>query len=144
MKEIKIQVPDGYELKQVSEGKWELIEEKKVTLEQLLKVTHPASITTPFDNRNISFGTIDQLNRVEAMLKLMCVADYLNDGWEPNWNDNELIWHIEWCGNNENKLLVEWSCVYSTRGEVVFKTRDLAKRAIEICGEELIKTALGV
>lgn len=140
MKTVEIQVPEGYELKQVSDDKWKLVK-TEVVLEDILTFTHPASMVTPFEDRTIKFRTIDQLDRIEAMLKLMCVADYLNDGWQPDWSSNEEKWHIEWY---EKKIIVDWSCSYSTCGEVVFKTQELAKKAIEICGEQLLKTALGV
>lgn len=143
MNTVELQIPDGYELKEVDKGKWQLVQ-KEVKLEQLLTVTTPAVIATPFGERNINFRTVDQLDRVEAMLKLMCVADYLNNGWQPDWNDKEEKWHIEWYEYDMNKLIVDWSCTYSTCGEVVFKTQELAEKAIEICGVELIKKALGV
>lgn len=127
MTEVTIQVPNGYELKEIAKGKWELVK-KEMTLEQILHKDY-----APF----IAAG------RFIVLAKLQCVADYLNEGWKPNWNNSEDKWHIEWYGN-KNKLEVMWSCTYSTNGQVVFKTKELSQRAIEICGEDLIKTALGV
>lgn len=143
MKTVEIQIPEGYELKQVSESKWKLVTKER-TLEQLLQVTHPASIATPFGERNINFRTIDQLDRVEAMLKLMCVADYLNNGWKPNWSllTKEDKWCIEYI-KNTGEFYVECYCNI-TYGQVLFKTKELALKAIEICGKELLKVAFGL
>lgn len=82
-----------------------------------------------------------QLERLLAINKLMNVAYYLNDGWEPNWkNTSESKYSIIFNGfiyTIENN-------VWTNRGGVVFKSMELAQQAIEILGEETIKLALGV
>lgn len=127
MKTVEIQIPDGYELKQVSEGKWELVK-KELTLEQIHKEYMPFIDTSRFI----------------ALTKLQCVADYLNEGWKPKWTflDKEDKWCIAHL-NDTGELYVESMCTISY-GQVFFKSKELALKAIEICGWELLKTALGV
>ena len=143
MKTEQIQVPDGYELQQVSEGKWELVKEE-LTLEQILGRSFTLSLKIIGTNATIHYnGDEQQIEKLSAISKLMCVANYLNDDWQPNWSDNEEKWCIEWY-EPDHTLLVESLCTYSTTGEVVFKTKELAQEAVKICGEQLVKTALGV
>lgn len=146
MTEVKIQIPNGYELKQVSEGKWELVK-SDITLDDILvknRQYKKSYICTASDTFVMSYKDDSFLERLEALSKLMCVADYLNNGWQPDWNDNEEKWHIECYEYGVNKLRVDLSCTHSTCGEVVFKTQELVEKAIEMCGVELIKKALGV
>ena len=68
----------------------------------------------------------------------MNVAKYLNDGWRPNWNDlKEYKFYIK---QLDDILFVDFAI--SNGYLVYFKTRELAKQAIEILGEETIKLAL--
>lgn len=143
MKTVELQIPNGYELKQVSEGKWELVK-SDTDIRDILKDNASCVATYLYFTKELDLEQRKQrINRFIALSKLQCVADYLNEGWKPDWNEKGENWHIERHGNGLNKLLVAWS-IYSTDGEVVFKTKELAEKAIEICGEELIKEALGV
>ena len=72
MKTVEIKVPNGYELKQVSDGKWELVKEE-ITLEQIPHKDYAPFIVT---------------GRFIVLAKLQCVADYLNEGWKPNLNNS--------------------------------------------------------
>lgn len=88
---------------------------------------------------NINNGTSEkQLKKLLAINELMNVAKYLNGDWQPDWNNHEEpkyyiciskydSMHITYCDNN--------SLVY-------FKTEELAIKAIEILGKEIIKLAL--
>lgn len=131
MKIEQIQIPNGYELKQVSEGKWELVKSDKDLREILL------SFNKDLDSRQIS-------NRFIALSQLQCVADYLNDGWQPNWSllTKEDKWCIEYIKNTGEFYVECWR--NTTYGQVIFKTKELALQAIRICGEELLKVAYGV
>lgn len=127
MTEVTIQIPDGYDLKQVDDGKWELVK-KELTLEQIHK----------------DYVPFIETGRLIALSKLMCVADYLNEGWKPNWSltNNEDKWCVEYIKNTGECYVENWQ--NHTYGQVIFKTKELALKAIEICGDKLIKTALGV
>ena len=83
--------------------------------------------------------TRHQLECILAKNKLATVAKYLNDGWKPN--EDSLEYYIN---NYHGNLLIYWSSEgISTRvGQIIFKSKELAKQAIEILGEETIKLAL--
>lgn len=86
--------------------------------------------------------TKEQLEWLMALNKLQNVANFLNDGWVPDWAGNNhkctLFYDAE-----RRWINTAWN-VNAVRGMVYFKTEELAKKAIEILGEEVIKTALGV
>lgn len=142
MKKETIEVPDGYELKQVSEGKWELVESEK-DLHEILDKDKVSLIATSLCFTN-GLDLEQRFNRFIALSQLQCVADYLNEGWEPNWDDTWYKWYIEYDNTRCEKELRVNNSAHKFCGQVVFKTRDLAQRAIAICGERLIKEALGV
>ena len=84
-----------------------------------------------------------QLQRLLAINKLMNVAEYLNEGWKPDWKDtNKSKWFISW-DNRRNKFELGYRSAYID-GIAYFKTPYLALQAIEILGEEEVKLALGV
>lgn len=140
MKTVEIKVPNGYELKQVSDGKWELVKEE-LTLWSILKHSYSLPLTIDGAIENIHYNDNEQqLKKLSALSKLQCVADYLNDDWQPDWDSGE---HKCFIAQQRNGVLR----VYFTGencGSVYFKSEELAKQAIEICGEDLIRTALGV
>jgi len=83
-----------------------------------------------------------QLECILAKNELANVATYLNDGWKPSKNDLGFFdaWVIyATCGG-----CIGWTkivdCVQNSN--VLFKSSELAKRAIEILGKETIKLAL--
>lgn len=83
-----------------------------------------------------------QLEQILALNKLMNVAEYLNEGWKPDWKDPlKSKWYILW-DNCSSKFEIGYRNSYIS-GPVYFKTPDLALQAIEILGEE-VKLALGV
>lgn len=80
-----------------------------------------------------------QGKKLLAINMLLNVAKYLNDGWEPNWNDEDDKKYIFFLGLRK-KIYI--SCTSVANGYIVyFKTRELAQKAIDILGEETIKLA---
>lgn len=80
-----------------------------------------------------------QAEKLLAINRLMNVVKYLNGNWQPDWNDsNEFKYYFN---ITSGKVLIPRTVVnhYSI---VYFKFEELAKRAIEILGEETIKLAL--
>ena len=158
-KEIKITVPEGYEIDKEN-STFECIKFKKKGLtyedvaEKLFKnktcyylrqgariVKYcPDSVDMKKANNAASEK---QLQRLLAINKLMNVAEYLNKGWKPAWKDtNKSKWFIAW-DNCRNKFEPGYRNAYAD-GIAYFKTPDLALQAIEILGEEEVKLALGV
>lgn len=74
------------------------------------------------------------------MNKLMNVAKYLNDGWEPNWLGTEIKWEI-FVDINYNTIQYISAAPYC-RMSIYFKTQELAEQAVEILGENVIRLAL--
>lgn len=87
---------------------------------------------------NINVNTIVHIEKFKAIGKLINVAYYLNNGWKPNWEDQEeLKWtlYINKNGVEPDYTNCHSACVY-------FKTRKLARQAIDILGEGTIRLAL--
>jgi hypothetical protein len=158
-KEIKITVPEGYEIDKEN-STFECIKFKKKGL------TYEDVAEKLFKNKKTYFlGTLahidyfipeangiylannatseKQLQRLLAINKLMNVAEYLNGDWKPDWkNVNYSKWFISW-SYVQNNFEIDSQHVYQSVN-IYFKTPDLALQAIEILGEEEVKLALGV
>lgn len=81
-----------------------------------------------------------QAKKLLAINQLMNVAKYLNNGWKPNWDDdNEKKYTISLDRNNK-KINITWN-VLVNKCPVYFKTEELAQKAIDILDEETIKLA---
>ena len=104
------------------------------TISGTLDTYHPTSSYCCANN-----GTSNkQLRKLLAINKLMNVAKYLNGDWQPDWNNHkELKYYI--CISKYTSMYVA-TC--DNTSFVYFKTKELAKQAIEILGEETIKLAL--
>ena len=157
-KEFKIQVPEGYEIDKENSTfdgiKFNPIK-KVVNYEDVAKELFKDN---PFYYR---FGTLGEIQKVPnlsngaeiyhcmyekqakkllSINKLMNVAKYLNGEWCPNWRDgNERKWTLGI--GIQNKIGVNFWCDY-VASFVYFKSKEAAKQAIEILGEETIKLAL--
>lgn len=139
MAEVKIQVPDGYELKQVSAGKWELVKVKKNqdSLFEILKNHHYGTLSIVGRDWNFYYNSEEQIVRLIALSKLMVVADHLNDGWKPDWSDCK--YNKYFIAQEQDGILRVFSTKENCGGLVYFKSDELAIKAIEICGEEMIR-----
>lgn len=158
-KEIKITVPEGYEIDKEN-STFECIKFKKKGLtykdvaEKLFKGKKTYFIGTLANISNFTPETCGasiannatsekQLKRLLAINKLMNVAEYLNEGWKPDWkNINYSKWFISW-SYWQNQFEIDSQYLYQSVN-IYFKTPDLALQAIEILGEEEVKLALGV
>ena len=158
-KEIKITVPEGYEIDKEN-STFECIKFKKKGLtyddvaEKLFKdkicyfLTQGPEIVeylprlSDTDKAN-NAPSEKQLQRLLAINKLMNVAEYLNGDWKLDWkNVNQHKWTIKWDNLNCTFDVSYWLTCQT--GTVCFKTPDLALQAIDILGEEEVKLALGV
>lgn len=155
-KEMKIIPPEGYEIDKEN-STFEKIVFKKVKEKLIYKkiadklfqnkqhyyINHNGNInisSTNWQNLNVA-PTINQLEKLLALNKLMNVAYYLNDGWEPDWNDGtQFKYFIYWDTNKTIKIHYN---TYFNCGVVYFKSEELAEQAIEILGVLTIKLALG-
>lgn len=81
-----------------------------------------------------------QAEKLIAINKLMNVAKYLNGDWCPNWNEGNPKYFIS-IDHYKNIIAVDCNIDYAYN-TIYFKSKELAQQAIEILGEETIKTAL--
>lgn len=116
-----------------------------LTYEDVERELFATRIEIDYRFATISYMGIKWDNKIQAIGKLLVVAKYLNrneDGsdWVPNWEDmNEGIWYL--CiyknkveAHHTHTSLLNWSIVY-------FRTEELAKQAILILGEDVVRTA---
>lgn len=85
--------------------------------------------------------TKEQWKWLLALNKLKNTAVVLNNGWEPDWNDNSCKSTFYY--NHSTKEIGIIKAMKSQQSSVYFKNGKLALKAIELLGEETIKTALG-
>jgi hypothetical protein len=77
-------------------------------------------------------------NKLQAINRLMILADYYNEGWEPDWkNEGQMKW-IPVIVNN--KIEANY-CRYSNNGLPPFRSKELLELAIEN-NREIFEAAL--
>jgi len=160
-KELRIQIPEGYEIDREKSTFERIVFKRKEDPKTYEEVANlflrgkrgfytdhlghinevvKVDVTTLRPN---AASTKNQLEWLLAVNKLQNVANYLNDGWKPDWNNkNETKWHITY--DVENHEFIHGARHFMIRGEVCFKSKKLASKAIDILGEEEVKKALGV
>lgn len=161
-KELKIEAPEGYEVDWDNSSnnviRFKPIK-KKVTYQDVKEKLFPEShssfyfgkegaIVQTFNikylSRELLLSTsIQQLEQIRALNKLMNVAKYLNGNWEPDWNDRH---QHKWFIFYDHQLSGLYLAIHYTQrfASVYFKSEELALRAIEILGEEEVKKTLGI
>ena len=142
MKEVKIKIPDGFELVQIGEGKWE--QRKKETppktWEEFCK-THPikedeyyldpgvgvaafGKLPEPFKSRTTYNRDIlpnkETAEAFLALMQLIQLRNCYNGGWEPDWEDSEERKYV--IVINENKI--ESSYLSTTSCPLAFRTEE--------------------
>lgn len=162
-KELQIILPEGYEIDKENSTFEKIVfkkVEEKLTYTKIIKelfngkkyyyINDYGTIKETYDPEKIidfcdtdpnNAPTKHQLERLLALNKLMNVAHYLNDGWEPNWKDNS---EGKYCIIFNGFICTVENNVWASHGGVVFKSMELAEQAIEILSEETVKLALGI
>lgn len=157
-KELKIQIPEGYEIDKEN-STFECIKFKKKVLTYdyisgiLFKdlivfyidaegyVKHVFCMKDHSSDPN-NCASKKQAEKLLAINKLMNVARYLNNGWTPNWdNCNEFKYYIRFAVEKSSLEVSAYCCLFN-EGNIYFESRNAAYKAIEILGEETIKLAL--
>lgn len=136
-KELKIQVPEGYEIDEEN-STFECIRFKKksVTITDIMdkfkeKCNYPIKVLATSNTH---------MRKILAINSLILVAKYLNEGWVPNFNNSKEPKYFM-ATTSGNIVYIEK--VYDLNSSVVyFKTNELAIQAFDILGEETIKQAL--
>ena len=149
-KEFKIQVPEGYEIDKEN-STFERIKfkpiKKAMTYEDVArelfkdKNRYITTFSCLKGRKDVTCTSSKQAEKLIAINKLMNVAKYLNGTWSPNWDEvDERKYFIYVCPidcyTSVKSATVHMSDI------VYFKSEELARQAIEILGEQTIKTAL--
>lgn len=157
-KELKIEIPEGYEIDKEQSSFEKIIfkkVEEKLTYEKIANKLFKFETHYYIDSNGVirknSAGwlcpntapTEHQLKRLLALNKLMNVAYYLNDGWEPDWNNTKEYKHYLLYDHRNSKIITD-SWYQLNQGLPMFKSKELAEQALKILGEETVKLALGV
>ena len=114
---------DSYTLKPV---------ENKVTLQDIRN-----EIGIPFVRYN-GAHTEKMAEKLKAIRDMIVVAEYLNRGWKPNFN-NYIQDKYSIDIKNNDIAISSWSMFNS--GFVYFNSNELAEEAIDILGEDTIRLA---
>ena len=129
--EVRIQVPEGMEIdKENSTFECIKFKPKNVTYDDILKSVVPYT--------QIVNTTLRHQQKCITFRKLLEVADYLNGDWKPAWDNKEQHKYIIYY-NNESKQFGSDFYSYTSMTPIVFPSRENAKKAVEIIGEEELK-----
>lgn len=136
-KELKIQVPEGYEIdKENSTFECIKFKKKSVTIMDIMdkfkeKRNYPVKVLATSNTH---------MHKILAINSLILVAKYLNEGWVPNFNNSKEPKYFM-ATTSGNTVYIEK--IYGLNASVVyFKTNELAQQAINILGEDTIRIAL--
>lgn len=156
-KEVKIQIPEGYEIDREKSTFGRIVfKQKGLTYEDVARKLFFGARAWYFNGN----GCIDsvpycpathicdpnnatsakQLEQILALNKLMNVAKYLNGDWELQHGDDKVYLFFDDI-NREFVVDIEFNV---TRSTPYFKSEDLARQAIEILGETEVKKAFGI
>lgn len=95
----------------------------------------------PYYKDLINCTSEKQAKKLLAINQLMNIAKYLNGDWKPDWDNEKEFKYYILLNLSNNKINIYMTCV-SLKSIVYFQTEELAKKAIDILGEETIKLAL--
>lgn len=158
-KEIKIDVPEGYEIDKAN-STFECIKFKKKTpldyRQILTKLREGERIYFYMDEYgnmkpSNAWGIIDSLvticderqaRQLFALNKLMNVAAYLNETPFDWGNHSQEKWHIHY--DHDNHKIVYSFNAWCKAMAVYFDSHKHAKQAVEILGEDTVKQVLGI
>ena len=79
----------------------------------------------------------EQAKIINEYLKLYHIAKYLNDGWEPDWSDNQVLKYSIFYDNASKSYGIDYG-ICCTKGtfNIYFKSKELAEKAIKYMGWE--------
>lgn len=157
-KEVKIQVPEGYEIdKENSTFECIKFKKKQLTYDDIAKKLFKSEGCffilsegeVEYVHEGVGSGYKDpnnctsrkQAEKLLAINKLMNVAKYLNKGWIPDWNSgNEPKYSI--VPNYLEEKFIIYTAFLGKTGTIYFKTKELAEQAIQILGKDTITLAI--
>ena len=157
MENIKINIPEGFEIDQIKSNFIEgniVFKKKEITYKDIAKELFLSKTKYHIDDCGLitqkTFGSCsykdkvnctskEQVEKLLAMNQLMNVAKYLNGDWRADFKKEVPKFFIYI--NDKNNIDI--SANYRIKEYFVyFKTKELTKQAIDILGEETIRLAL--
>lgn len=149
MKELKIEIPDGYEIDEEKSSFTNIVFKKKViklpkTWEEFCE-QNPSKIEYYIDNCSIIKGhngldglrrsdkdrnllsTIEDAEAHLALIQLHRLRDVYRQGWKPDYsNINEKRWVIYYCNNTIN--ITDYTAIHRF---LSFPTKEIAEQFLE-------------
>lgn len=141
-KEMKIQVPEGYEIDK-EKSTFEKIVFKKVDdlpksweelefidgffVSSLSDIAKIGNNTTNDENNKNVFPTKEEAEACLALAQLCQLRDRYNDGWKPDWRTGS---KIKYCITIDENKITEWQYITINR-ILYFKTEELRDKFLE-------------
>ena len=152
MNKIEIEIPNDKEIDWEASAKQKKIvfKNKQVSYKDVCDRLFIKGHYCTDNNGNIHFlnsinpcpnnaSTQHQLECILAKNKLANVARYLNGKWDNCLNKRK---YIIWMDSIHRQLYVAQASLSAECSNIIFKSKELAKQAIKILGEETVKLAL--
>ena len=147
---LPITIPDGFEVdlekttsssivlkkKEKEILTWEEIQEENMKREKVQYYLSPAgntsaiklNTTVPTRILNNNVPSEREIERLTARCKLTIIADYYNEGWVPS-KTSEMRYYICYSVGDDKYVISAFFAHIA--GDVYFKTRELAEKALE-------------
>nr|DAY02263.1 MAG TPA: hypothetical protein [Caudoviricetes sp.] len=78
-----------------------------------------------------------RLKEQRLLFKIKKWAEIHNEGWEPDWSDDEKKWYVYY-NHVEERLNVTWGYNSTNFAKLpYFKTREIAQECIDLFGDEI-------
>lgn len=158
MKEIKIASPEGYEIDKEASTleciKFKPVEKKNLTWEEIQKrnvnrtqfyLTSPGYIsscglTEDIKKSRTHIPTERIAKKIRALCQLYIIAEYYNEGWEPDYSNKIEPKYFPLWFNDENSIKIDY--LYISSGSFpIFKSKEVLLAAYE-ANKEIFETAL--
>lgn len=145
-KELKIEVPKGFEIDQVNSTFEKIVfkETKKDIKDRIKNFDDVLKELGSSDDDVINYKVVSSNNIskfILASLQIKMIAKVLNEGWIPNWeNNSEYKWY-PWVSLNQDNELPLDSCLYCVSyaccsAHFCFKSKDVCEYALKTFSKE--------
>lgn len=134
---IEIKAPDGYKFKEIKDG--------NIVFEPIQKINYDyviEQLDLDLQDSNIVMlrcYSTRHAEKLRAINRLLNVAKYLNGDWKPDFSGIGKQKFYIFINEGKLDITANTFCIDSC---CYFKTKELAKQAIEILGKDTIKLAL--
>lgn len=126
--QLTINIPDGMEIDlQNSNFDTGVIKFKK---KELTYEDIKASLKLNENMTGIDVVADENVNRLYAINRLMCIAKFYNGDWKPNWKNTDSLKFSIWYDTLREKYDIEF-CSGSVRNDVYFKNKNDVQAVID-------------